>query len=187
MLGGWEGVWEVRRYHGNTRGSASVSQSKTEGKTAGEQGKGRWPCVGVRERRTHHLQSPWRWCGGCSRGKCLAPRPPGAAPHEVRSAPTAPSHRGVPSGYLWWVGCWGLKGQAYFRSPHLNQFLLYMLPRSFLFFEVFHWTRVPANSNFYAIQKNTPLQQYGLNRESARLTGRSNNIVMLPFACPLCA
>ena len=69
-------------------------------------------CLCECESETHHLRSPWRWCGGCCPGKCPAPRPPGAALHEARSAPTAPSHRGVLSGYLWWVGRRGLKGQT---------------------------------------------------------------------------
>lgn len=87
-----------------------LTKGRTEGQTAGEKKKGRWLCVSVCEQETHHLQSPWHWGGGCSPGKRLAPRPPGAAPCDARSAPTAPSHRGALSGYLWWVGCWGLKG-----------------------------------------------------------------------------
>lgn len=98
-----------------------LTKERTEGQTAGEKGEWRWlyfcvvrfcACVCVCKQETHHLQSPWRWCGGCSPGKRLAPRPPGAAPCEARSAPTAPSHRGALSGYLWWVGCRGLKGQT---------------------------------------------------------------------------
>lgn len=90
-----------------------LTKEKTEGQTAGEKENGSWlcvyMCVCVSGQETHHLRSPWRWCGGWSRGKRLAPRPHGAALRDARSAPTAPSRQGALSGYLWWVGVSGVK------------------------------------------------------------------------------